>query len=52
MRGRANFAASGTVYLDVNGFIYSIERIDPYRSMLDTLWLTVSMGRLRSLQAN
>jgi predicted nucleic acid-binding protein len=37
---------SGTVYLDANGFIYSIERIDPYRSILDTLWLTVSAGHV------
>jgi len=37
---------SGTVYLDANVFIYSIERIDPYRSMLDTLWLTVSTGQV------
>ncbi len=34
--------ASGSVYLDENGFIYSIERIDPYRILLDTLWQTVS----------
>lgn len=33
---------SGTVYLDANCFIYSVERIDPYRSVLDTLWQTVS----------
>lgn len=38
--------ASGTVYLDANGFIYSIERIDPYRAMLDTLWQTVSTGQI------
>lgn len=37
---------SGTVYLDANGFIYSIERIDPYRAMLDTLWQTVSTGQI------
>ena len=38
--------ASGSVYLDANGFIYSIERIDPYRSMLDTLWQTVSTRQI------
>jgi hypothetical protein len=37
---------SGTVYLDANGFICSIERIDPYRAMLDTLWQTVSTGQI------
>jgi len=39
--------ASGNVYLDANGFIYSIERIDPYRSVLDTLWQTVSTRQIR-----
>src|SRR5579885_1135084 len=38
--------ASGSVYLDANDFIYSIERIDPYRSLLDTLWQTVSTGQI------
>jgi predicted nucleic acid-binding protein len=36
---------SGTVYLDANSFIYSIERIDPYRGILDTLWQAVSFGQ-------
>jgi predicted nucleic acid-binding protein len=36
---------SGTVYLDANSFIYSIERIDPYRAILDTLWQAVSIGQ-------
>jgi predicted nucleic acid-binding protein len=38
--------ASGNVYLDANGFIYSVERIDPYRSMLDTLWRTVGTRQI------
>ncbi len=37
--------SSGRVYLDANCFIYSIERIDPYRGMLDTLWRAVSAGQ-------
>jgi predicted nucleic acid-binding protein len=44
--GALTLPASGAVYLDANGFIYSIERIDPYRAMLDTLWLTVSAGQV------
>ena len=36
---------SGTVYLDTNSFIYSVERIDPYRAILDTLWQAVSVGQ-------
>jgi hypothetical protein len=34
--------ASGMVYLDTNCFIYSVERIDPYRALLDALWQAVS----------
>lgn len=37
---------NGRVYLDANSFIYSIERIDPYRAILDTLWQTVSLGKM------
>ena len=34
---------TGYVYLDTNCFIYSVERIDPYRAVLDMLWQTVSI---------
>lgn len=45
--GELTLPTSGTVYLDANTFIYSIERIDPYRAILDTLWQAVSMGQFR-----
>jgi predicted nucleic acid-binding protein len=45
--GSLVLSSSGTVYLDTNSFIYSIERIDPYRTMLDTLWQAVSRGLLK-----
>lgn len=45
--GVLTLPASGTVYLDANCFIYSVERIDPYRTFLDTLWQTVSLGQLK-----
>ena len=38
---------SGLIYLDANCFIYSVERIDPYREILDTLWQTVSGGQVK-----
>jgi predicted nucleic acid-binding protein len=44
--GGLTLPANGAVYLDANGFIYSIERIDPYRAMLDILWQTVSAGQI------
>jgi hypothetical protein len=45
--GTLGWPPSGTVYLDANGFIYSVERIDPYRAILDSLWQAVSTGRIR-----
>ena len=33
---------SGSVYLNVNISIYTVERIDPYRSLLDPFWQVVS----------
>jgi predicted nucleic acid-binding protein len=44
--GALTLPTSGTVYLDANCFIYSIERIDPFRAILDTLWQAVSGGRI------
>jgi hypothetical protein len=34
----------GRVYLDANGFIYSAERIEPYRNLLEPLWLKAQSG--------
>ena len=37
--GALTLPPSGPVYLDTNGFIYSVERIEPYRSILEPVWL-------------
>ena len=44
--GTLELPASGKIYLDANCFIYSVERIDPYRAVLDTLWQAVSVGQI------
>ena len=44
--GELVLPTSGTIYLNANCFIYSVERIDPYRELLDTLWQTVSVGQI------
>lgn len=36
----------GEVYLDTMGFIYSVERIEPYRSMLEPMWRQAQRGRI------
>lgn len=43
--GSLNLPDSGSVYLDTNGFIYSVERIEPYHQLLSPLWNAASSGR-------
>ena len=45
--GALELPASGNIYLDTNCFIYSVERIDPYRTILDALWQAVSVGQIK-----
>jgi len=45
--GALALPASGVVYLDSNSFIYSVEKIEPYSSWLDPLWLTAHAGKLQ-----
>ncbi len=34
----------GPIYLDANGFIYSVERVEPYRALLDPMWRQAQAG--------
>ncbi len=45
--GELIWPPTDTVYLDTNRFIYSVERIDPYRTLLDTIWQSVSAGQVK-----
>jgi predicted nucleic acid-binding protein len=38
--GPLTLPLSGSVYLDANGFIYSVERIEPYCTVLEPMWQT------------
>ena len=51
--GSLTLPEGGLVYLDANSLIYTVERVEPYRSLLDPMWqaaqrgdLTVASGRL------
>ena len=33
--GSLTLPSIGPIYLDANGFIYSVERIEPYRTVLE-----------------
>ena len=35
---------SGPIYLDASAFIYSVERIEPYRALLEPIWRQAQSG--------
>lgn len=37
---------SGLVYLDASGLIYSMERVEPYRTLLEPMWQATQEGTL------
>lgn len=39
--GPLTVPSGGSAYLDANAFIYTVERIDPYRTVLDPFWQSV-----------
>ena len=43
--GSLTLPDQGPVYLDANGFIYSVERIEPYRTVLEPLWHHAQAGQ-------
>lgn len=44
--GSLALPASGDIYLHTNGFIYTIEKVTPYLTPLDTLWTAVVSGSI------
>ena len=43
--GQLILPIGGPVYVDANAIIYSIERVEPYRSLLTPMWEAVRAGR-------
>ena len=43
--GPLSLPSRGRVYLDANAFIYSAERIEPFRTLLEPLWTEAHAGR-------
>ena len=43
--GSLTLPPAGPVYLDANGFIYSVERIEPYRTLLEPMWQLAQAGQ-------
>ena len=43
--------SSGLVYLDANGFIYSVERIEPYYTLLKPLWVAAAANQFKIISS-
>ena len=44
--GPLTLPPNGLVYLDANGLIYSVERVEPYRTLLEPMWREAQNGNL------
>jgi predicted nucleic acid-binding protein len=45
--GALTLPATGNVYVDANAVIYAVEKIEPFTSLLQPLWLAAQAGRLQ-----
>ena len=43
--GPLTLPTGGAVYIDANAIIYSVERVEPYRSLLAPMWEEAKAGR-------
>lgn len=43
--GSLTLPSNGPVYLDASGFIYSVERIQPYSDLLEPMWRQAQAGQ-------
>lgn len=43
--GELTLPNTGTIYLDASGFIYSLERIEPYCTLLEPMWRHAQAGQ-------
>jgi predicted nucleic acid-binding protein len=43
--GSLTLPSAGAVYLDTDAIIYSVEKIDPYATLLQPLWLAAQAGQ-------
>ena len=44
--------ASGPIYVETNDFIYTVERVDPYRPVLDPFWQEVRATGAQTVTSN
>ena len=44
--GALTLPLTGLTYIDASGLIYSVERIEPYRTLLEPMWLEAQDGNI------
>ena len=44
--GPLTLPTSGLIYVDASSLIYSVERVEPYRTLLEPMWEQVQDGNL------
>ena len=44
--GRLTLPLSGLIYIDASSLIYSVERVEPYRTILEAMWQKAQDGDL------
>ena len=43
--GPLTLPAVGPIYFDASAFIYSVERVEPYRELLEPMWRQAQAGQ-------
>lgn len=43
--GQLTLPASGSVYIDADAVIYSVEKIEPYWTLLQPMWAAAKAGQ-------
>ena len=46
--GPLTLPAGGTIYIDANAIIYSVERVEPYRRLLAPMWQQARGGPIHA----
>ena len=50
--GSLTLPSNGPVYLDASGFIYSVERIQPYSDLLEPMWRQAQAGQFNIVSSD
>lgn len=49
--GPLTLPSSGLIYIDASSLIYSVERVEPYRTLLEPMWQAVQNGNLTAVSS-